>query len=164
MTENGTPLIAVAAFVLALALLIVMTMVLIRQPHAASTKKPWALRIEVTHTLSAHSIALLGDQLDHMMQLTPTTIGLIGELFDQAAKDYHARAIEAQQLVPRATELVTPPEPEERIARDFDRAKVVLRGADELLKHAAAAGRHLSRSDAMKQSASMVYGALDSDD
>jgi hypothetical protein len=120
------------------------------EPKAETTTPPrrlWRGELRIVHR--------------HTHDLTPETVGLLGEMVDRAVYDYYARQREHTETLPRSRELVTPPEPEERIARDLTRAHAVLRGADQLRAEARARGMDLPPQMAMQEAAKMVSTAFD---
>lgn len=97
----------------------------------------------------------------HTHALTPEVFAFLGETIDRAVADYFTRQREHLEHVPAARTLTTPPEPEERLARDLSRAHAVLRGADQLRAEAKARGMDLPHNLAMQEAARMVSTAFD---
>ena len=135
-------------------------------------KQPW--RLEITHT---HVHALDGTtslQLrDIVQELKHTTmvheVGVqtfddCSRLLEAHLREYFDLVRRERENIPPAQEFVMPPEPEERIARDLNRAKAVLRGATQLQQAARMNGLTLSQEDAMRQAADMLHATLDADD
>lgn len=122
----------------------------VRENRKATVKaSPWYRRIALTIN---HR---------HTHDLSPETFGLLGETVDRAVADYYARQREALENVPAARVLTTPPEPEERIARDLTKARAVLRGAEQLRAEAKARGVDMPQNMAMEEAARMVATAFD---
>lgn len=133
-------------------------------------KQPWHIEITHYHRFpegAFDQLVTIAQELKHT-----TVVHEVGEqTFDDAARlldgqlrEYFDLVRRERENIPPAQEFTMPPEPEERIARDLNRAKAVLRGATQLQYAARMSGTTLSQEDAMRQAADMLYQTLDADD
>lgn len=141
-------------------------------PTTRPAKQPWRLEITHTHlhaidaTTRAWLVQLAAEMKHQTMvhEIGEQTVDDVNRVLTDHVRGWFDLRRDERENVPKAQPMAMPPEPEERIARDFRLAKAMLRGAEQLKREAQSRGFSLSQEEAMQQAAAMLHTTLDQDE